>query len=128
MKTKGLLLSLVGAGLVGSCLLATGSVPAHAQTVMGVWPLVDCVSYDAPNQFLTVYFGYVSGNANSVTVEISTLNFISPNPLNRGQPTSFLPGVNHDAWSTVVNLATDTGVTLEPSRSSGSGESEQPVV
>ncbi|MGH9307645.1 MAG: Ig-like domain repeat protein [Acidimicrobiales bacterium] len=101
-----LLLATVGAtGLVAGL----GAGTASAQT--GIFPLVNCVSYDQPNQLLTVYFGYVSDNSGPVIVPYGPDNFMSPNPANRAQPTVFLAGINNFAWSTVVDLTRDTGVT-----------------
>ncbi|MGH8996385.1 MAG: cell wall-binding repeat-containing protein, partial [Acidimicrobiales bacterium] len=84
--------------------------PAAAQT--GITPFINCVSYDQPDQTLTVNFGYVSANSDPVIVPFGPDNFMSPNPANRGQPTDCLPGTVNDAWHTVVDLTVDpNGVT-----------------
>jgi hypothetical protein len=67
--------------------------PAQAQ-IQGVFPLLDCVQYDAALGRVTAYFGYNNTNPFGQSITVGLLNFFSPGG-NEGQPTFFLPGEHH---------------------------------
>lgn len=81
------------------------------QTPTGVAPILNCVSYDQNANVLTAFFGYVSANSDDVVIPIGDLNFVSPDPSNRGQTVVFKPITENDAWETTFSLATSPSIT-----------------
>ncbi|MGH9560885.1 MAG: hypothetical protein ACRD3S_05460 [Terracidiphilus sp.] len=77
-------------------LLLLAAAPAVAQT--GVAPLLDCV-YAQPDNMVSAFFGYANVNSDAVTVPVGSGNFVTPNPQNWGQPTTFQPGVQNSVWA-----------------------------
>ena len=100
--------------LIGA-LLYSAAPPAQAMSPMslptGIVPILDCVTFDQSNNILTASFGYVSANAQTESVAIGSANFFNPSPGSRGQPTSFLPGVHHNAFSVLFILNTTSSLT-----------------
>lgn len=52
------------------------------------------------------HFGYQSDEKKVVEIPVGDLNFVSPNPLERGQPTLFNPGYARNAFTAVIPSAT----------------------
>jgi uncharacterized repeat protein (TIGR01451 family) len=77
-------------------------VQPPAPTPLPVQPIVKCV--DADGGSFTAIFGYSSPNPTAVTVTVGAGNSFSPDPSDRGQPTTFQPG-------TVESAVTVTGTT-----------------
>jgi uncharacterized repeat protein (TIGR01451 family) len=69
---------------------------------------VTCV--DAGTSTFTATFGYVNPNAASVTIPVGTGNRLSPEPEDRGQPTTFVTG-RVDAAFTVSAVPNGTDLT-----------------
>ena len=106
-----MLAALVAAGTVAVTQRA-GSSPDRAASLTGFAPFVDCVTYDPADDTLSAYFGYVSANSDTVTIEAgSANNFISPAPAIRGQTTEFQPGEHANAWWTTFELGRETSIT-----------------
>jgi uncharacterized repeat protein (TIGR01451 family) len=71
-----------------------------------VQPTVKCV--DVNGSTFTAVFGYSNPNTTPVTVPVGPANFFSPDPVERGQPSTFNPGGAESAVTTTA----DTGSTL----------------
>ena len=71
-----------------------------------VQPSVKCV--DNHGSTFTAVFGYSNPNEGAVDVSVGSGNSFSPGPDDRGQPTTFLPGVGESA----VTVTESTGSTL----------------
>jgi uncharacterized repeat protein (TIGR01451 family) len=83
-----------------------------------VQPLVKCV--DVHGATFQAVFGYANPNQQAVTVAVGSGNSFTPDPANRGQPTTFQPGTVESAVtvtgaSTVVWSVTVGGVTSSAS-------------
>lgn len=52
------------------------------------------------------HFGYQSDESKTVEIPAGALNFVSPDPLERGQPTLFNPGYARNAFTAVLPSAT----------------------
>lgn len=95
MKTRALaaaLLALCGATVV----LAAAPSIASAFSVL---PTISCVTRPVDGQQLA-YFGYVNPNSNVVSVPIGQPeNYVSPSPVDRGQPSFFGPGTQSDVFA-----------------------------
>lgn len=74
-----------------------------AQT--SVVPILDCVTYNQALNQVTANFGYVNTSGSTQTIAIGASNFFSPNPMNRGQLTSFLPGTFHNALQVTFDIS-----------------------
>ncbi len=75
------------------------SVPLMAA---GVFPIVDCVEYNAATDEYTITYGYVNTNASTTSVAYGSTNFFTPPPGIRFQPTEFLSGLYHGVFSVTV--------------------------
>jgi hypothetical protein len=84
------------AGIAIACLGAPRV--AVAQSSPSIVPTVDCVRYDSDTRKLHVFFGYTSTHTVPVILPVSGVappwNFFFPDPVNRNQPTVFLPGTS----------------------------------
>src|SRR5262245_47144986 len=81
--------------------LLTGVAALLPAQPTGVVPFVDCVTFDAKNNELQVFFGYLSANSGNITVPIGPLNFVGPPAVNQHiEPTVFQQGIHHNAWHT----------------------------
>ncbi len=76
-------------GLLGFAVglaLAAAAQPALAT----VSPILECV-VQTPSGYVA-WYGYKSFASSNLTIPVGALNKFVPNPINRGQPTTFLPG------------------------------------
>jgi hypothetical protein len=80
-------LALLAAGLLA--VLALAAVPARGQAVAA---FVSCARYSPSGNLLTGVFGYANPSASTVDLPVGVDNFFFPGVINRGQPTSLLPG------------------------------------
>ncbi|HET7480034.1 MAG TPA: Ig-like domain-containing protein [Rubrobacteraceae bacterium] len=90
------------AALAAALLLALGvgvsARPQPASAANGLFPILDCVTYDSANNFVTAYWGYSNVNGVPITPDFSD-NYFDPPPLYRGQPLDFQPGTYHKVFS-----------------------------
>jgi len=78
--------------------LAQISISIKVKQVPQITPRFDCVDYDPELNIAIAHFGYVSLEADIITIEAGdSNNFIEP-PQQRGQPTSFSPGINKNVF------------------------------
>jgi hypothetical protein len=100
---------------ISAAVLVSGSLVALPEaadsTPTGIAPVLDCVSYDPAQNAVTAFFGYVSANTGPVVVPLSSENFVSPPPEDRGQPTVYLPGTSQMAWQTTFSLTATPSIT-----------------
>jgi len=89
-------LVLVPVAVLLAALAPTSSASA---SVGGLLPVLDCVSYSAATDTVTGYFGYTNLTSSTITVPIGSENFFTTAPIDRGQPTLFLPGAAHQVFS-----------------------------
>jgi hypothetical protein len=112
---------LLGLSLGGVAVLAQGAAASAAQVAprtalpgTTVTPLVDCVAdgpIDSGITARTVVFGYRNDSSVPVvTTAGSPENFVAPGALNRGQPTTFLPGEHHGTFSVTINADNSGGI------------------
>jgi hypothetical protein len=87
MKTHVSAAVLVGALLAG----LAGHAPLLAQSNQPVYPAYDGF-FKNPDGSFTLSFGYFNHNADTVTIPPGQNNQFAPEPLDRQQPTRFLPG------------------------------------
>ncbi len=72
---------------------------------------VDCVTKHATGYDAT--FAYANDNTSAQTIPVGTNNFFSPLPIDRGQTTSFQPGLHHAAFTvTAIPLTTSLAWTV----------------
>ncbi len=72
---------------------------------------VDCVTRNATSYDAT--FAYANDNAGVQTVPVGSDNFFSPPPIDRGQTTTFQPGLHHTAFTvTGIPLTTKLAWTV----------------
>ncbi|GIK64510.1 MAG: hypothetical protein BroJett018_23040 [Chloroflexota bacterium] len=76
------------------------SVPATSTNA--VKPIVNCVA-DAGDGVFVARFGYENHNMVSVTIPVGTNNYVIPNPQDRKQTITFLPGVHNDVFRVNFN-------------------------
>ncbi len=69
----------------------TNSVPTATPGISEVIPLLECITENEDHSY-TAYWGYQNPNDQTVEIPIGSANYFSPEPKDRGQPTSFLPG------------------------------------
>ncbi len=81
-----------GLGLL-ACVAAL-LLPVPAPTHAAVTPLVDCVERAELPGIVQFHFGYRSTESSPTTIVIGPDNYFSPPPPNRGQLSTFLPGVH----------------------------------
>lgn len=97
---------------LGICTLA--STFSYAQTTepifdagqerQAIYPVYDGFTRNDDGS-LTLSFAYFSHNADPVAISLGTENAFSPDPRDRGQPTTFLPG--HHRWQCVMVVDPD---------------------
>jgi hypothetical protein len=73
------------------------AAPAGAQAQEPM-PFVSCARYAPVPNTVTGVFGYTNATASPIDLPIGANNFFSPGTLNRGQPTTFLPGLHSGAF------------------------------
>lgn len=90
--------------IISNSALFTGPDSAQAQaTVNGrLTPLLECVSKQGNGTFIA-YFGYNNRNAVVITLPLGGKNKFTPDPLDRGQPTTFQPGRIVNAFTVTWN-------------------------
>jgi hypothetical protein len=67
-----------------------------------VAPILNCVMRNA-NGSHTAKFGYDNSTGAPVTIPVGANNYFTPGPRNRGQTTTFQPGVVTNAFSVTLN-------------------------
>jgi hypothetical protein len=83
------------------CLLA---ISMQAQ----VTPIIECRTESAGT--LSVVFGYDNAGAATATIPHGANNFVSPPPAAHDQPTTFDPGVHHNAFIATFALADENAI------------------
>lgn len=78
------------------------AAPVAAFAASPVTPTVACY-WSNPDGSLTFSVGYVNSGAATVTYPAGPLNYVTPAPLDRGQPTVFLPGTHTNVWAPTVS-------------------------
>ena len=98
----------------GSSRSTTASSSDHACTPAATGVIhvyVDCVTRNATTYDAT--FAYANDNAAVQTVPVGSDNFFSPPPIDRGQTTTFQPGLHHTAFTvTGIPLTTKLAWTV----------------
>lgn len=79
--------------------LAISASPAHG---VPIEPRAECVGQSEVPGILQVEWGYSNPNGNEVSIVVGPTNFFSPPPPNRGQPTSFMPGLHRRVFSVLI--------------------------
>jgi hypothetical protein len=93
------------AGAVTTALAAATGLSGVAHAAPSpVQPYVSCYWANSDGS-ITVDVGYTNSSKTSVTYPIGPLNFVSPAPQDRGQPTVFLPGTHDNVWAPTVTQA-----------------------
>lgn len=87
-------------------ILAGAAISAQAQ-VTGLYPILNCVEDSTGG--LVAYVGYVNLNPEPTMVPYGAINYMSPPPSTRSQPTLFQPGVHDRVFS--LTLAPGQSVT-----------------
>lgn len=70
-----------------------------------VTPVAECVEV-LTNGDMLAHFGYRSDEKGTVEIPLGGLNFVQPNPLDRGQPTLFKPGYFGNVFTATVSSTT----------------------
>jgi hypothetical protein len=83
--------------------------PAAALAAGGtVTPFVSCY-WSNPDGSITVSVGYTNSGTTTLTYPVGTLNYVTPSPQDRGQPSVFLPGTHNNVWAPTVTAADFSG-------------------
>ena len=69
-----------------------------------VQPFVSCY-WQNPDGSITVAIGYTNSSANTLTYPVGPLNYVTPAPQDRGQPTVFLAGTHNNVWAPTISQA-----------------------
>jgi hypothetical protein len=94
---------------------------APAQFTPTVTPLLYCKVTNEANHSMDIYWGYASSHAEPVTIPAGGLvtypdpglyNIFFPDPFDRSQPTTFLPGVHPRVFVTTVSGISPTAEQL----------------
>jgi hypothetical protein len=80
------------------------AAPVAAFAAGPVTPFASCF-WANPDGSYTVSVGYTNSGATTVTYPIGTLNYVTPAPQDRGQPTVFLPGTHNNVWAPTITAA-----------------------
>jgi hypothetical protein len=81
------------------------SVPSSIALIQ---PILDCVSPNGNGSY-TAHFSYQNSSDATASIPVSSINQVSPEPADRGQPTSFPPG-SSDSWPNApVSVVFDAG-------------------
>ncbi len=84
-------------GVAGAVTSPTGSSGTVA-------PVMECeFNNGSSNDKYSAIWGYTNTTGGTVTIAIGSSNEFTPGAQNRGQPTSFTPGTNTDAFTTNWN-------------------------
>jgi hypothetical protein len=65
--------------------------PSNTPVIDDVYPILECVEYKGGGMW-KAYFGYMNPSTETQYVPIGTRNYFKPDPKDRGQTTTFLPG------------------------------------
>lgn len=84
--------------------MATGLSGVAQAAPSPVQPYVSCYWPNSDGS-ITADIGYNNSSATTQTYPIGSLNFVSPAPQDRGQPTVFLPGGHDNVWAPTVSAA-----------------------
>ena len=115
-----LVAGLLAAGAMSHALLAGPSPPGQSYRQQpGIFPVFD--GWEAsPDGSRLFYFGYMNRHTGEVTVPMGSENGFEPGPVDRGQPTNFLPGRQRHVFTVKVpadftgklvwTVASDAGV------------------
>jgi len=90
---------LAGVPVILGGALAVVAPMSPADATGAITPFVDCVSVNAATGVDTAHFGYSSTMGSVTTISPGDLNFMQPNPIERGQPSAFTEGVYHPVSS-----------------------------
>ncbi len=94
-------LARLSAVVVGVGAVLGMSGVAMAATVQ---PFVSCY-WQNPDGSITVAIGYTNSSSNTLTYPVGALNYITPAPQDRGQPTVFLAGTHNNVWAPTISQA-----------------------
>jgi hypothetical protein len=94
----------VAAVATGLVLTAPVSAFAAQPPASPVTPTVACY-WSNPDGSLTFSVGYVNSTTATVNYPVGTLNYVTPAPADRGQPTQFLPGTHTNVWAPTVSAS-----------------------
>lgn len=82
------------------------SAPATPTGKVMALPLVDSATVSGTT--LTCWFGYTSANSGLHVVPLGGANFFIPGPINRGQPTTYQPGVHRKVFSATQDISSSS--------------------
>lgn len=94
---------LLAAALTSQALLAVPASPSGQwyRQQAGIFPVFDGWE-TSPDGSRLFYFGYMNRHPLEVTVPVGSENGFEPGPVDRGQPTSFLPGRQRHVFTVKV--------------------------
>jgi len=92
--------AIVTVGLFVCAVLRASSAQGQGNAVL---PLLDSATMSGNT--LTCWFGYTSVDNQVHVVPLGGANFFIPGPINRGQPTNYLPGVHRKAFSVAQDMS-----------------------
>jgi hypothetical protein len=98
LRARAALLAMLGLVAAGALAFMAGTAWAKKQT-----PILECVFHDTGTGQYNSLWGYTNSSGSTEKISIGSGNKFSPNPQNRGQPTSFLPGTNHNVFVVTWN-------------------------
>jgi hypothetical protein len=76
--------------------------PASAFAAGPITPFVSCYWTNGDGTY-TVSVGYTNNSAATVTVPVGPNNYVTPSPIDRGQPTVFLAGTHSNVWAPTIS-------------------------
>ncbi|MDX6254970.1 MAG: hypothetical protein QOJ11_1304 [Frankiales bacterium] len=82
--------------------------PTAALAASPVTPFVSCFWANTDGSY-TVSVGYTNSGSTTVTYAVGALNYVTPAPQDRGQPTLFLPGTHNNVWAPTLSAADFAG-------------------
>ncbi|MDX6213447.1 MAG: hypothetical protein QOF82_2534 [Frankiales bacterium] len=82
--------------------------PTGALAASPVTPFVTCYWANTDGSY-TLSVGYTNSGATTVTYPAGALNYVTPAPQDRGQPTVFLPGLHNNVWAPTISAADFAG-------------------
>ena len=107
--------------LMAAALLISIVPTSSAQSTADVTPILECVSTISGGGY-SALFGYSNPNAFEVALPLGWANNFSPNPQDRGQPTTFKPGRQTGVFAVAFNCGSQVwtlnGKTVNASSSS----------
>jgi hypothetical protein len=96
--------------LAATAALLAFAEPAGASPESKLTPLLTCVEVSGDGTTVTAHFGYANTWKNSINVPIGNrpgqVNYFSPAPEGRGQPSSFASGTVNDLFTVTFSSAT----------------------